>query len=174
MKYRAGHPRSRDDGNERDKNFYKVIFKFLKILKWWMEREQVLMPFYEIPGGGGLSIIQFNMKHGWMNLNPLIRSQTINLIIMKVSGWQNVYRTMHCIENPIYVFPEMKLYYLIPNSYIHVSVCDTYTPRIGQSIWLQKNRKTDPGNIYKSFTDPWMLKLGDGKEAAQFHFSGNT
>ena len=34
-----------------------------------------------------------------------------------------------------------------PNSYIYVSVCDFYIPRIGLPIWLQQNRKTDPGNI---------------------------
>jgi hypothetical protein len=43
----------------------------------------------------------------------------------------------HCTANPIYVFPEMKLGGLVPNSYIHVSVSDLYIPRIGLSIWLQ-------------------------------------
>ncbi len=31
---------------------------------------------------------------------------------------------VHCTENPIYVFPDMKLLGLIPNSYIYVSVSD--------------------------------------------------
>jgi hypothetical protein len=31
---------------------------------------------------------------------------------------------VHCTENPIYVFPEMKLRGVVPNSYIHVSVSD--------------------------------------------------
>jgi hypothetical protein len=53
----------------------------------------------------------------------------------------------YCTENPIYVFPEMKLRALIPNSYMHVSVSDLYIPRIGLPIWLQRNRQTDPGNI---------------------------
>jgi hypothetical protein len=35
----------------------------------------------------------------------------------------------HCTENPIYVFPEMKLRFLVPNSYMHVSVSDLYIPR---------------------------------------------
>ncbi len=30
-------------------------------------------------------------------------------------------RSMHCTENLIYVFTEMKLRRLVPNSYIHVS-----------------------------------------------------
>jgi hypothetical protein len=53
----------------------------------------------------------------------------------------------HCTENPIYVFPEMKLRGLIPNSYIHVPVSDLYSPRIGLPIWLRQNRQIDPGNI---------------------------
>jgi hypothetical protein len=53
----------------------------------------------------------------------------------------------HCTENLIYVFPEMKLRSLVPNSYIHVSVSDFYIPRIGPHIWLQQKRQTDPGNI---------------------------
>jgi hypothetical protein len=53
----------------------------------------------------------------------------------------------HCTKNPIYVFPEMKLRGLIPNSYIHVTVSDLYIPRIGLPIWLRQNKQTDPGNI---------------------------
>jgi hypothetical protein len=49
---------------------------------------------------------------------------------------------MHCTENSIYVYPEMKLCGLVPNSYIHVSVSDLYIPRIGLPNWPQ----TDPGN----------------------------
>jgi hypothetical protein len=54
---------------------------------------------------------------------------------------------LHWIENPISVFPEMKLRGLVPNSYIHVSVSDLYIPRIGLPIWRQQNRHTNPGNI---------------------------
>jgi hypothetical protein len=42
---------------------------------------------------------------------------------------------LHCKEDPIYVFPEMKLRGLVPNSYILVSVS-----------YLQQNRQADPGN----------------------------
>ncbi len=55
-------------------------------------------------------------------------------------------RYRHCIENPIYVFPEMKLCGLVPNSYIHVSVNNLYIPRIGL-IWLQQNRRIARGYI---------------------------
>ncbi len=51
----------------------------------------------------------------------------------------------HSTENPIYVFPEMNLQGLIPNSYIHVSVSNLHIPR---PIWLQQNRQPDPGNIW--------------------------
>jgi hypothetical protein len=37
---------------------------------------------------------------------------------------------MHCTENPIYEFPEIKFSGLTPNSYIHVSVSDLYISRI--------------------------------------------
>ncbi len=50
---------------------------------------------------------------------------------------------MHCNQNFIYVFSELKLCGLIPNSYIHVSVSDSYMPRIGLPIRLQQNRQTD-------------------------------
>jgi hypothetical protein len=33
-----------------------------------------------------------------------------------------------CTENLIYVFPEMNLHGLVPNSYIHVSVSDLLLP----------------------------------------------
>jgi hypothetical protein len=53
----------------------------------------------------------------------------------------------HCTENPIYVFPEMKLRSLVHNSYINLSVSDLYISEIGLPIWLQQNRQTDPENI---------------------------
>jgi hypothetical protein len=60
--------------------------------------------------------------------------------------------TLHCTENPIYVFPEMKLRSLVPNSYIHVSVSHLYFPRqLGRLIL----------GIYKSLKDTLMWKLGD-------------
>jgi hypothetical protein len=34
--------------------------------------------------------------------------------------------SMHCKEDPIYVFPEMKLRSLVPNSYINESVRDLW------------------------------------------------
>ncbi len=34
------------------------------------------------------------------------------------------------VPKSIYVLPEMKLRYLVPNFYIHVSVSDLYIPRI--------------------------------------------
>jgi hypothetical protein len=62
----------------------------------------------------------------------------------------------YCTENPIYVFPEMKLRGLVPNSYIHVSVKKLYIPRIGLPILLclpiclQQDRQTDPGDGWLS------------------------
>jgi hypothetical protein len=56
-------------------------------------------------------------------------------------------RSLHCKENPIHVFPEMKLRGLIPNLYILVSLSDLFIPKIGLPIWLQQNRQTDHWNI---------------------------
>jgi hypothetical protein len=53
----------------------------------------------------------------------------------------------YTVQKLIYVFPEMKLRGLVPNSYIHVSVSTLYIPKIGLPIWLQHIRQTDPGNI---------------------------
>jgi hypothetical protein len=65
----------------------------------------------------------------------------------RVCAFHLVCAFTYCIENPIHVFPEMKLCGLVPNSYIHVSVSYLYIPKIGLSIWLQQNRQTDPSNI---------------------------
>jgi hypothetical protein len=56
---------------------------------------------------------------------------------------------LHCTENPVYVFREMKLRSLVPNSCIHVFVSDSdlCIPMIGLPLWLQQNRQTDPRNI---------------------------
>jgi hypothetical protein len=36
---------------------------------------------------------------------------------------------------------------LSPHFHSHVSVSDSYIPRIGPHISLQQNRQTDPGNV---------------------------
>jgi hypothetical protein len=56
--------------------------------------------------------------------------------------------SLHCEEDPIYAFPEMKLLGLVPNFHIHVSVSDLYIPTIAHKF----------------------LNLGTGNKAAQFHF----
>jgi len=54
---------------------------------------------------------------------------------------------LHCKEDPIYLFPEIKLRGLVPGFHIHTSVSDLYFLRIGPPVLLQPNRQTDPGNI---------------------------
>jgi hypothetical protein len=51
------------------------------------------------------------------------------------------------------IFPEKELRGHSPNFHIHVSVSDLYIPKINLPILPQENRWTEPGNIYKSFTD---------------------
>ncbi len=45
--------------------------------------------------------------------------------------WQKliIILSLHCNENPIYVFPEKELSGLSHNFHIHVSVCELYNPR---------------------------------------------
>jgi hypothetical protein len=50
-------------------------------------------------------------------------------------------------ENSKHIFPEKELHGHSPNSYIHVFVCDLFTPTIGRSILLQKNRWSAYGII---------------------------
>ncbi len=52
----------------------------------------------------------------------------------------------HWKQDPIYVFPEMKLRGLVPNFSIHVSMSDLCIPIIGPPILLQQNRRTARGN----------------------------
>jgi hypothetical protein len=47
---------------------------------------------------------------------------------------------LHCKEDPIYAFPEMKLRGFVPNFRIHVSMSNLYIPMIGSPILLQENR----------------------------------
>jgi hypothetical protein len=73
----------------------------------------------------------------------------------------NLFRA-HCTENPIEVFPDIKLHSCICERFLY------YIPRISLPIWLQQNKQTNP------YT--WLWKLGDrtfwlsfgNKEAAQF------
>ncbi len=55
---------------------------------------------------------------------------------------------LHCTENPIYVFLEIKLCSLVPNSDIHVSVSDLYIPKTGLPILLHQFGRPNLG-IYK-------------------------
>ncbi len=61
---------------------------------------------------------------------------------------KNLGLSLHCNENPIYVFPEKELRGFSHNFHIHVSVSDLFIPRIGPHIFLQQNRMlTDGGNM---------------------------
>ncbi len=50
---------------------------------------------------------------------------------------------LHCKEDTIEVFPEMKLRVHVPNFYINVSVSDLYIPTICPPNLMQQNRRTD-------------------------------
>ncbi len=83
---------------------------------------------------------------------------------------------MHCNENPLYVFLFWKLRGLCPNFHIHVSVSDSYIPRIGPHIFVQQNRQTMIAweYMYKSLTDTERWKLGLRPHNSYVLRSGNT
>jgi hypothetical protein len=58
---------------------------------------------------------------------------------------------MQCSENPIYVFLFWELRGLSPNFHFHVSVSDSYIPRIGPHISCSRIARSIVG-IYKSIT----------------------
>ncbi len=55
--------------------------------------------------------------------------------------------SIHCKEDSICVFPEIKLRSFVPNFHIKTSVSNLYIPSISPPILLQPNRQTDCGNI---------------------------
>ncbi len=86
--------------------------------------------------------------------------------------WRFIYITytgQHCNENPIYVFLSWELRGLSPSFHIHVSVSDSYIPRIGLHIFFRRNGRSIE-RIYKSLTDTWMWKL---RLRQRNSFSGN-
>jgi hypothetical protein len=75
---------------------------------------------------------------------------------------------MHCKQDQIYVFPEMKLRGLVPKIHIHESVSDLYIPTmIGPPILPLQSKQTDCGNFLVVHR---YMNVGIGNEAAQFHF----
>ncbi len=84
--------------------------------------------------------------------------------------WVNV----DCNENPIGVFQKKKLRGLSPLSpclHIHVSVIDSYIPRIGPHIFMHQNRQTDCGNRYEYIAHRHMNV--EIRTEARNSFSGN-
>ncbi len=71
--------------------------------------------------------------HTRLQLDQLLRTQSRTIII-----YCSVLSLTHCKQDPIYVFPEMKLCDLVPNFHIHVSVSDLYIPRICPPTLLQQ------------------------------------
>jgi hypothetical protein len=86
-------------------------------------------------------------------------------------AWHNALYILHilarpCNENPIYVFLFWELRSLRSSFHIHVSVSDSYIPRIGPHIFFCKKGKSIVG-LYKSLTEK-CVEIGT--EAAQFLF----
>ncbi len=95
----------------------------------------------------GLSSLQLGLNTSWQQDTTNVRPMLIFALFTCITQSLSKCAGIHCAENPIYVFPEMKLRGLIPNFFIHVSVSDLYILRISLLLWLHLNRQTDPGNI---------------------------
>ncbi len=59
----------------------------------------------------------YTVDHAY--INEPIETGSYNTVVFKQSS-------LHCKEDPIYVFPEVKLRDLVPNLHMHVSVSDLY------------------------------------------------
>ncbi len=81
-------------------------------------------------------------------------------------------RLPHCNENPIYVFPEKELRGLSPNFHIYVSVSDIYIYIYIyiSHIFLQQNKQTHCGRIYKSLTGCRQRNSFSGKFVSKFQY----
>ncbi len=75
-----------------------------------------------------------------------------------------MYSCTHYKQDPIYLFPEMKLRDLVHNFHIHVFVNDLNIPTIGPNILLQ-NGRTDCGNITARY-----MNVEFRNETTHFHF----
>jgi hypothetical protein len=64
--------------------------------------------------------------------------QLLNRSVSSGSHLAKSPQQLDCKEEPIYVFPEMKLRGLVPNFHIYASVSDLYIPTIGPSIFCSK------------------------------------
>jgi hypothetical protein len=61
--------------------------------------------------------------------------------------------SIHCKEDSICVFPEVKLRGLVPNFYIHTSVSNLYIPKIRSTYFAAAKKGRPIVGIYKSLTD---------------------
>ncbi len=114
--------------------------------------------------------------HQYISAANIKKIREIGLLVLPVCislpiGWTGSFPPIcgHCNENPIYLFPEKELRGLSPYFHIHVSVRDSYIPRIGHIFPCNRIGRQTVG-IYKSLTDTWMWKLGLRPRKS---FSGN-
>ncbi len=90
----------------------------------------------------------------------LIFFKNLDWTVVNLKAWQ--ISALHCIENPIYVFPETKWHGLVPNFYINrdqTFILDSYRPFIC-SVKLESfyQRGLDPGS-FKTCQIPCLAGL---------------
>ncbi len=93
----------------------------------------LIFPFMAVPTK---TFQQWQKSASWLSYQP-----PTNRSRNRITHLSSLVFPPHCTENPIYVFPEMKLRGLVPHSHIHVSVSDLHNPRISLPIWLQQKRQ---------------------------------
>jgi hypothetical protein len=100
-------------------------------------------------------------------VTEVLKASTATVTIARQGRRLSLYNNynLHCKEDSIYVFPEIKLRGLVPNFHIHTSVSDLYIPRIGPPILLKRNRQSDRCNIYIAHR---YINVEIGTLAAQF------
>ena len=83
----------------------------------------------------------------WLEAAGSVESRAVCTLLQKPPVIIVLVLKLHCIKNPIFVFPEKELCGLSPNFHIHVPVSDLYIPTNDLPILLQGIMWTDHGNI---------------------------
>jgi hypothetical protein len=93
-------------------------------------------------------LIIYNLGQGRVNND----SKSLHIHVLRSILSSMAVCTVHCNENPTYVFLFWELRRLSPNFHTHVSVSDLYIPRIGPHISCSRIARSIVG-IYKLLTD---------------------
>jgi hypothetical protein len=94
--------------------------------------------------GGGISTLWIYLISSVVEWEEGLTAAAARHFVHLAAGEVRVnlaYLLTHCKEDPVYVFPEMKMRGLSPNLHTRVSVNDLYIPKIGPPVLLQQNKR---------------------------------